>query len=740
MPKTRALTLNNYPMSGGRVNAGGQATAPENSFWESVNATSDFDGRISKRPGARQWAQSLKEPALGGMAWTELFNDLSQINVNDVAAGGNVTAELVNRKLVLTTTASTGGTEIIAVSRLAQSGDGTPAVAEAQQTSIRVGFRTIGSLPAQDTDSDRGPSILLRANGLVATQQYVFHDDGIYVFDASSNFTLIPGTDVDDGRWHTLEIQITSTGSEVTIDDGTPIVVSSVGAVASGVVENQIAFKARTNSNATYSIEFDFAMGRSGIDATVTGGVFQGAKISLIRDWSSASPIVDHLFVVAGKTIYTDEGHAGTFRTLDTAHADGLTELVPFLDNILILHPRRPTKTWGGKNAPEVVPEIPIKGRLGTEHLARLVLTTEDDPLRIFISGPSDLGDWNIGDPAHPALSAESVNLIIPDPRGQRITAMQGDYFGQLIIWTESSMWSLTGTGEADFVLRNLSTNIGCVGPRAFDRVANDIVFMSNHGMHSIATTQQYGDLQSSFLSAMISNLWNPNNQFNLPQIVSKYHSALVHIPHRNRTYLSVSLEGDTGIQSIFEFNHGTGQWTGPWKLDSEGIDFVLLGQPGLPMMIIGDQQGRVATVDDDAKRDWGTDAIPFRLRSPRLDGRSLDPSLVRRTKRWGHLRLFVLPRGKWDISIEWEVDDHPRVDDDARDQKLTEYATLTDTFVLGTSKIVDSERPHMIPVRLDKRGRWFEFVIEQNVVNQDIVIAGLQIDLSVSQDDLETS
>lgn len=728
--RTLRQTLRNYPNAGGLVNSGGQASIPEVGFWETENCTSDYDGRIRKRPGVRQWGQTLKEPKPLGLRYTELFNDMSHFDVDDTLAGGNVVWNNNEGVLHLETLVASAGVNSLKVERRLQPADGTPTGGtDSGQQSVRFLFKSPG-MPAQDgAANERGLSIIIREDG-TAVRQFLILNDGVYFRNNVLNFVKLDNTDVDDNRWHVIEIRVASTLGTVVIDEGTPVTASPLGDVSGIAITtadaNQFEFRAFTNSNGAYIADIDFVMGRSSSSTP-----FVGSLVTNIADWNTVNPSRRQLLVAAGTTLYRDTDHTGIFKSLDDIVGDGDTELVPFFGDMVIMHPTRPLRSWGGSLVPAPIVGSPM-GRLGTEHQGSLFTTTDALPLRVYFSGPFDLSDWTT---AEGGTFTTSGFFDIPDPRGRRITAMFS-FYGQLLIWTETSLWSLHGQDVlSDFQLRNISMNIGCVAPRAVARVSNDLLWISNHGVHSLATTLDFGDLEEKFVSIALRNRWHSDSSFDLGRVTVSDHSTLVHVPHYNRTYVGVPLSGDADVERIFELNHSTNQWMGPWNVPARAAEYVLLGYPGAPLLFVGDENGRVGFVNDDRRMDWGADAYNMKIRTGRLGL----GDLVRFTKNWVELRLYILARALGPIRVTIQADGHPRVDSETYDTNVYEDDHADDDLVLDSdSEIIDSERVGVLTIPTDMRGKWCQVTIEQGVADQDFLLAGLEFDFTRQQDDKE--
>lgn len=723
--------IDNFPIQGGLVNAGGQAMIPETSFWELEGAATGMDGRVYKRPGLEQWGQTIKSPDTGGVGIVETFTDISHFRIT---SNGDTVTETHEDVVVLKSSSTTETTHFMSLDRLVQPNDGTWDTAG--RADIRFLFKADGALPAQSSNTAlaRGPGITVRTDG-TDDYTFLFLDDGIYFWNGAA---FVPsGADVNDSRWHIVEIRITGTASaQILIDEvlqDTITVTANQGQVV--IDDARFALHAFVTDQGTYQVQFDFVQMRSGNEN------INGVPIESIFDWSSHAPDLKHLLVVAGGVLYDDRDHAGIFRAIDTTHKGDLTVFAPWLDSLLIANPREELKRWTGTGTPEAVPEVlPDNVYLVASHQSRVCVVSEDTPLLVHVSGANDITDWTTEDSVSP--TGESFFIPIPDARGKRVVGMQGDFFGQLVIWTEESAFALIGSSIDTFVLRRISQATGVLGPRAVDLAAKDALFASSRGVHSIATVQEYGDLAASDLSANIRNLWQHDNQFDLRKMITNYRSSLVHAPELARTYLAVQQRGDDRPASIFEYNHDTRRWAGPWEIECEAIEYALLSVPGVPSLLVGDTGGRVSRVASDRRSDLVDTSYSFRVRSARLDGRSLDPSIRRRDKVWNELRLFVLPRGAKGIQLSYLADGHKRgqPEEVTVSQNVYNEGLVDTTFFLDSSHIVAAEKMAVVTQILDIRGKWFEFTVESSTTDSDLVILGYQVDFTVAQDSKENA
>lgn len=127
---------------------------------------------------------------------------------------------------------------------------------------------------------------------------------------------------------------------------------------------------------------------------------------------------------------------------------------------------------------------------------------------------------WVAGDPSNPArlyysdlndpTGGYASNLFDIDPfEGSEITAL-AVFRGRLVIFkgpTNGSIHILSGRTPSTFSLDEFSDSVGCAGPNALTEFSNDVMFYGTDGqMHSLATTQKFGDFERSNQSLPIAD------------------------------------------------------------------------------------------------------------------------------------------------------------------------------------------------------------------------------------------
>jgi hypothetical protein len=123
-------------------------------------------------------------------------------------------------------------------------------------------------------------------------------------------------------------------------------------------------------------------------------------------------------------------------------------------------------------------------------------------------------------------------------------------------------------------------------------------------------------------------------------------------------------------------------------------------------------------------------------LESALLTGRSLDPSLAGMLKTWKELRLYVLPRGDWEFTVEWATDSNATRGPETYNQNQHNAYVLNEDFRLDVDPdgmLRSAEELAVISIPLDEVGVGLSFIIKQSAAGEDLVLQGYEVDFLVS-------
>jgi hypothetical protein len=448
------ITIASMPWRAGLTNQGGQATIAEHGLWEAKNVEIDSTGRLFKRRAFRKWGQTLQSATPGGYQYIESFSDTTNFNFTRTV-DTSVVSEIAGGNLRFTTK-STVTNDWHQYERQVQPNDGAVSTNNVATCNFFIRARTALPAIATDTTQPAGPTFHMRSDH-ANIFAIMFLDDGIYYYDGA-DFVQASTDNINDGQWHKVQVQLTTaTAATVVIDDTNSTDIASFSSL--GVMSlsaNQIGFMAQTNDNGVYAFEIGFLQYRDGAVAN-----FGAASMQVIKDWSSRKPNAKHLVAVTNDTIYDDLDHTGFFNAIDRAPS-GDVSLIPWLSELIIAGSGDVARRWAGSGTPDLVPSaMPARIAVGTAHQGRLYVATSSEPLRVRYSDVNDLGSWTT---VQNDVEFES-SFDIPDSKGRRITAMRGDFYGLLIIWTENS--TPTTPSAATFYSSTRTACIACPRSRS---------------------------------------------------------------------------------------------------------------------------------------------------------------------------------------------------------------------------------------------------------------------------------
>lgn len=746
------LRISAMPWRDGLATAGQQTTIPETALWQAVNTSAELDGLMGKRPGLRRWGQILSEPALvtdTRYGFHEIWSTGNEWNTSISAGGGFVDLVVQSGGLVGSCDAS-AGVEFGTSTRYFNFGKD----ATATTYSARFQMRIVNTLAYSDpTTTPNTLFFQLGVAGSIVIAEWAVWSDGLYYKRASdSEYTLIAGTaDLGNGGWHTVELQVDTAGNVVVkLDDatvsGSGYAFSLMDDLSGTNADNSVEFRWRVSGDGTTQYLAEIGTVQF-IDTN--SSPFTTQQIGGISDFAYITPSGSAqtvLLAAAGQYLYFDNALSNNWKTLLQLQFDDVY-LTTFRRDAIVIDSSRNVPTivyrWNGVDDPVALTDAP-NIKFATEHKQRLWGAGDAEfPLRLYFSGDRQPNLWfspsadNIEDQIDAVEQAGY--LEVPSKKGDKITAIYGDYYGRLLVWTRRGVWQVAGDGPVSFSMAALSQDVGTENSDCVAQVGNDIWFMGRYGVQALSATDQFGDIQSSFPSAPIGDLWTQ-----APSAVTKIsrsllsRSRLKYNPTQGLVYCAVPTTGEDGPDSVYVYNVNIKRWYGPWEIESDAMENIEIGLPLIEVMAHGGSDGQVLLTDAYSRRDVDS-GYTMTLQSAYLNGRTLDPRLAGYMKSWKTLRLFVLPRGNWDFTVKW------RTDNDKAKDPVTVNQNQYKTHVLGNeegdgsgdfrlsldpdARLHTREEMAVLEVRLDSRGYALRFTIEQSGAGEDLVIQGFEVE-----------
>jgi hypothetical protein len=342
------------------------------------------------------------------------------------------------------------------------------------------------------------------------------------------------------------------------------------------------------------------------------------------------------------------------------------------------------------------------------------------NPDRLYYSSTDNHEEWG------GAGDSGAIDIFPGDGDPEGITAIFPTIKGAVFVAKRNRLYRVNTVGDpTEWTVDEVSRGIGCVGHNAVAAVGtDDVLFVSDRGVHSLAATDSYGDFESAYLSKDIQKdfaAWNKG----------RYKSMwMIYIPELNSMAISVSGSGSSLNNEIHLFNVEDKQWyrfTGPvsqalWRAKLSNRD----------ILMIGNDQGRISQLTRNEFND-NSAAIPFRVKTGTIypDG---SPLTVKGFKK---VSLFYRPKGDYSLTCRFKIDNYPL-------QTLTfdlsgDFDPLGTEFTLGTSVLGLSSAVPSVTLPVDGYGHGFSIELLQADVDEEAEIYGFAVEYEPSGDDQES-
>lgn len=741
----RRLTVKAMPAVLGLATAGHQNGIDEAALWKATNFGADTDGLLSKRPGLRAYGQTLLRPdadATGSTltAFVSFLSGTSGFLTTDGTSGD--ISPSVSKGVLQVGVPNQGGTPPATTLSMAYSATAVSANAE-----WAFRFLARGSSLYAYNGTDTTPKtfhVRIQSATNKAAEFALFAGGLYYKAVTTGTYTLVAGTTLAGiGGWNTFEIRRDGSNVLVYLND-TLVDTIATSAMYTPTLTGTSLFEFRWGYNpgggyttyVTTPMYNDVADDPFVGDPVVALGEFQyDARTGGVRRV---------LMAACGNYIYHDANLTEVWRPLQTRRY-AYTHFAPYRQSMVWTDydgaGRSVLWQWDGIDAEptELTDAPPVE--IVVEHQGRLWgICDHKNPHRGYYSAYAQPNVWFSPSPTSTETFDTALDagyIQIPAKGGDRITAVFGDYYGTVILWTRKTVSRVDGFGVFSYQHTFLNQRIGCEDQNAVAMVGNDLWFLSNQGIRSLVATQQFGDIQVQQPMLVLQNLWAPFGRSEyLINRNAMQRASMDMNPTSGLVTIAMPLFGDQTAQHMYVYNVNTQQTYGPWEQDFRSVKNIECLSPLREVIMVGDSNGQVGYFDHTVKSDYGA-AYTGTLESAVIDGRSLDPALPSMVKTFKELRLQLLLRGHWDFTVRWVT--YGKESGDYREQIVNQSA-LRKAYTVDRDMRVDvkpdgvvlsGEEVVNITVQLDARGQGLVFQIEDTEAGQDVVVHGWEVDLA---------
>jgi hypothetical protein len=332
-------------------------------------------------------------------------------------------------------------------------------------------------------------------------------------------------------------------------------------------------------------------------------------------------------------------------------------------------------------------------------------------PYRVFFSAAYKWNDW------YTASDAGYVDII--DPQGGKIIALVGNYYDYLVVFTEYSVGVITGSSYSDFAYKPLITGIGAINQASIIPYGNDIFFVSQKGIHSIATTEKYGDIRETYLSAAIQDDFDDLNKNKLSMCCGSVY------PELNYFIWSFTSGGSQTNNICFVYDYIGNRWS-KWTNINASCFGIIKDTTKKDILCAGNYDGFVNKLNQSAFSDNGT-AITMTVTTPYINFG--DPLI---NKGFKQLFVFLEPQGTNNLTARYTIENLPS---NSLTISQAGESAVFGSFIIGTDRFGSGS---LIPrtKTLVGSGKTIQITFIQDTLNVGCTIYGFGIQLIPEQID----
>ena len=256
-------------------------------------------------------------------------------------------------------------------------------------------------------------------------------------------------------------------------------------------------------------------------------------------------------------------------------------------------------------------------------------------PYRLFYSAGYTYDDWNTAD------DAGYIDVI--DNFGGKITGILGNFYSYNLIFTDYSLWGISGTSDDDFALAPILPNVGAVNNKCIVSYAGDVFWVSYQGIHQLSTTEKYGDIEATYLSAPIQKDFDNLAHGQLANCCGKVWTPL------NYIIWSFTESGQTTNTVCFVYDYTGKRWS-KWNNIDASCFAVVKNSVGSEELLAGNYDGYVNRLNRTTYNDNGA-AYKMSFSTPYITFG--DATL---NKLFKELFMFLKPQGSNVMDVYYRI------------------------------------------------------------------------------------
>lgn len=384
---------------------------------------------------------------------------------------------------------------------------------------------------------------------------------------------------------------------------------------------------------------------------------------------------------------------------------------------------------WAGSGSLADVPGTPPKASFVRVHQGRILCNDKANPDLLHYSPVGDYTLWNgSGD-----SGAIPIGEGDGDPEG--ITGISPTFKGDLFIGKKTNIRRMTGPSPEEWQFSLISDGLGFVSHQAICAVdQDDLVFVSDKGIHSIAATMAFGDFADKYLSAKIQ----PTFRDNLTRSRLKYAKA-VYLNNHNTVFFAFTESSSLGRtltsssvnNAVYAFHVPKQAWYRWPDMPCEAL--MVANDSDEKRLYLGSHKGTLAKGSNGLNYDIVNAGTHTGLKYTVTSGVIFPSGNPYDVVAFKKFILFYKPRGTHTITGTFKVDNYAvPVENQMNFSEVSSADLLGSTFVLGTSVLGYSVVLGPYTRSVDGFGHGAKITLTQTGIDEEVELQGFAIEYEV--------
>lgn len=340
---------------------------------------------------------------------------------------------------------------------------------------------------------------------------------------------------------------------------------------------------------------------------------------------------------------------------------------------------------------------------------------------RLYYSSTDNHEEWN------GAGDSGAIDIFPGDGDPEGLTGIFPTTKGALFVAKRNKLYRVNTSDpdDANWTVDEVSVGIGVICHNAICAVGqDDIMFVSDRGIHSLVATDKFGDFENSYLSKDIQKDFNTWSKSEYKRM------SMAYVPYLSSIVLATAPEDNADNINVHLFNVDDKQWYRWPSLSCEALWVAKLSNGD--SLMIGNASGRVNKLTNDSYNDNGS-AITFNVKT----GTHYPDNSPNTIKGFKKLSLFYKPKNGSTITARFKIDNY-------QEQELEfdvsgNFDALGTEFVLGSSILGLNQVLPALTLPVDGYGRGFSLELIQDAVDEEVEVYGFAVEYEQAGDRQET-